>query len=257
MRLGEFAEDRVRMLGDRVTAALDSFSGPAGRDNAARCDVWLEDRPRALPPGSSILDAGAGTQLCRRFCGRLEYVYQDFCGYDGRGDGTALQSGTWPCGTITIVSDIAAIPRLDASFDVVMAIEVLEHLPDPLAALRELQRLLKPGGHLILTAPFSSWTHQSPFHFATGFIRYWYTRHLPALGLRIEELVANGNYFEFMSQEIRRFESVAGQYASSRMSWPERVAAAVVLRGLSRMGRQDEGSAELLRYGCQVHAVKT
>ena len=45
------------------------------------------------------------------------------------------------------------LPYDDASFDVVLLIEVIEHLSDHQAALGELARILKPGGSLILTTP--------------------------------------------------------------------------------------------------------
>jgi len=243
-------------LSNRVAAVLSRFSGPAGLENEAPRDAWLENCLRGLPSGSTILDAGAGTQRCRRFCSHLKYMSQDFCEYDGRGDGSALHSGDWEYGSTDIVSDITSIPRPDASFDAVMAIEVLEHLPDPLSALREFERLLKHGGHLILTAPFCSLTHQSPYHFASGFNSYWYTFHLPALGFRVLELETNGNFFEFLAQEIRRTSSVARRYTSVTSSLSDRLVAAAALRMMARMSRHDTGSAELLCYSYHVHAVK-
>lgn len=44
-----------------------------------------------------------------------------------------------------------ALPARDGTFDVVTAIEVLEHIPDPVAALTDMRRLLKPGGVLFVT----------------------------------------------------------------------------------------------------------
>jgi len=50
--------------------------------------------------------------------------------------------------------DISAMPSVpDQSFDVVISCDVLEHVPDDLAAMREICRILRPGGTAILTVP--------------------------------------------------------------------------------------------------------
>jgi SAM-dependent methyltransferase len=54
---------------------------------------------------------------------------------------------------VTHKVDITRVPLPDASYDVVMANHVLEHIPDDAAAMRELFRLLKPGGFALLTVP--------------------------------------------------------------------------------------------------------
>jgi SAM-dependent methyltransferase len=45
------------------------------------------------------------------------------------------------------------LPFRDASFDVVCALDILEHLDDDGAALRELHRITRPGGHLVAFVP--------------------------------------------------------------------------------------------------------
>ncbi|MBQ9430852.1 MAG: class I SAM-dependent methyltransferase [Kiritimatiellae bacterium] len=52
--------------------------------------------------------------------------------------------------------DVTAIPFPDQSFDWVICNHVLEHVPDDRKAMRELLRILKPGGHAILQTPFAA-----------------------------------------------------------------------------------------------------
>lgn len=227
-----------------------------GTKNEAARVRWLEETLNRILPGSRILDAGAGELRFQSFCGHLDYVAQDIGRYEGKGDGSGLQTGSWDQSRLDIVSDITAIPEPEASFDAVMCIEVFEHLPDPVAALREFARLLRKGGQLILTAPFCSLTHFAPYHFYTGFNRYFFERHLPASGFEIAEMTANGNFFEYLAQEIRRIPAVSGRYASNAPGPVESLAVRIVLRMLERFAGRDAGSDELLHFGHHVRAVR-
>lgn len=54
-------------------------------------------------------------------------------------------------------ADATRLPFLDHSLPLVCALDVLEHLPDDLATLREARRVLKPDGHLLLSVPAHPW----------------------------------------------------------------------------------------------------
>ena len=181
-------------------------------------NTWLAQTLGALPAGLRILDAGAGELRNKPLCGHLLYVSQDVCLYEGKGDSKGLQTETWDTSRIDLVCDITRVPEPDASFDVILCSEVFEHLTDPLKALDEFTRLLKPGGKLILTAPFASLVHFAPYHFATGFSRYWYEHHLPLRGMQIAALRANGDWFSFVKQELSRLPSMARRYG--HWAWP-------------------------------------
>ena len=137
-----------------------------------------------------------------------------------------------------------------------MCIEVLEHLPNTFLALKEFNRLLSPGGHLIITAPFCSLTHFAPYHYCTGFNRYYYETHLPTYGFKIVEIQANGNFFEYLAQEMRRLPNMIERYAQSRVRIWESMAMRTVLRTLQRVVSRDKGSSEVLCFGYHVYAKK-
>lgn len=56
------------------------------------------------------------------------------------------------------VADSEKLPAADASLDVVMSFDVLEHIPDTDGHLREVNRVLKPGGYYLLQTP-NKWTN--------------------------------------------------------------------------------------------------
>lgn len=62
---------------------------------------------------------------------------------------------------VTHKVDITRVSLPDGSYDVVMAHHVLEHIPDDAAAMRELYRLLKPGGTALLSAPINATRHET------------------------------------------------------------------------------------------------
>jgi SAM-dependent methyltransferase len=235
---------------------LASETPPVGKTNEPARIAWLEATLAKIPAGSRILDAGAGEQQFRKFCAHLNYVSQDFAQYDGGGDGSGLHSAGWDTSHTDIICDITKIPEPNGAFDAVMCTEVLEHVPDPVAALRELARLIRPGGYLVLSAPFCSLTHMAPYHFSTGFSRYFYREHLAKLGLEILDLQENGNYFEYLAQETRRVRGLARRYADGPLREDELAAVDTLLAALTRLSAADRGSAELLHFGCHVFATK-
>ena len=239
-----------------ITKLIKSIRPSVGKSNEHVRDRWIEDTLNSIPENSRILDAGAGTQRYRKFCKHLDYVSQDFGKYNGQGDSTGMQTGEFDYGELNIISDITSIPEPDSSFDTVMCIEVLEHLPDPVLAIKEFSRLIKQKGHLILTAPFCSLTHFSPYHFCTGFSKNWYKIHLPAYDLKIIDISPNGNFFEYLAQEVDRIPSVSKRYLKDKPGLIERLCIFVILRMLSRFSKKGYESSNLLCFGYHVLAKK-
>lgn len=216
---------------------------------------WIASALKKIPANLTLLDAGAGESQFKKYCSHLKYIAQDFAQYDGTGD-TGLQTGNWDNSKLDIVSDITAIPLPDASVDAIMCTEVFEHIPDPVAAVKEFNRLLKPGGYLLITAPFASLTHFAPYHFASGLSRFWYEKHLPDNNFVIDELMLNGNYFEYIAQENRRLKSMTLKYTGRKINILEKIIIHLNLYILERISKRDKGSSELLCYGIHVFGRK-
>jgi 2-polyprenyl-3-methyl-5-hydroxy-6-metoxy-1,4-benzoquinol methylase len=98
------------------------------------------------PPGETLLDIGCGTGALWDFVrDHVEnYLGVDAVRYDGFPDACAF----YPADL-----DTASVPLPDGSAEVVVAVEVIEHLENPRAFFRELTRLAKPGGLVVLTTP--------------------------------------------------------------------------------------------------------
>jgi SAM-dependent methyltransferase len=139
--------------------------------------------------GGLILDVGAGDAPYRPLFRHACYETADFCQVDK------------PYSVPTHVCDITSIPVEDGRYDLVLMTQVLEHLPDPLKALREINRITRPGGRLWLSCPFYYPEHEQPFDY------YRYTqfglRHLVSqAGFIVEELEWLEGYSAAVSHQL-------------------------------------------------------
>jgi SAM-dependent methyltransferase len=101
---------------------------------------------RYAPAGARILDVGCGTGATTLGLRRSGAVF----GLDvGR---TALEIARGR-GLDVVQGSAAGLPARPAAFDLVLALDVLEHLEDDVAAAREMRAALRPGGFLVATVP--------------------------------------------------------------------------------------------------------
>ena len=107
-----------------------------------------------LQPGETLADVGCGVgDDARALAGRVAPGGR-VIGLDASADMIARASAADnPSGLEFIVADAAALELADASCDAARADRMLQHVADPLAALREMRRILKPGGRLVVVEP--------------------------------------------------------------------------------------------------------
>jgi SAM-dependent methyltransferase len=113
-----------------------------------------------LRDGQSLLDLGCGTgrhafEAMRRGATVVALDADDAELKDVKAvSGAMLETGELPRGEGGVVNgDALALPFHDDEFDRIIAAEVLEHIPDDERALRELVRVLRPGGRMAVTVP--------------------------------------------------------------------------------------------------------
>lgn len=180
------------------------------RFNVAGRDEWVASVAAEVAANSRVLDVGAGTAPYRGLFAHCEYKTHDF----GQEPSTVGRYAP-----LDFVSDINAIPTPDASFDVIVCTEVLEHVPDPAQSVAEMSRILRPGGTLLLSAPLASFLHQQPFHFYGGFTPYWYRHFLSACGLEVQSIEPNHGFFSLFAQESQRFSACLDPRRTWRLSF--------------------------------------
>lgn len=111
---------------------------------------WLAQELEKLPPGQKIVDIGCGQSQFRDLLDR-HYA----CGVD-----------FYPYPMARLVTDLnGALPLEDGSCDVAVLSNVLEHIFEPRFLLSEMNRILKPGGHMLIVVPFMIKLHQPPYDF--------------------------------------------------------------------------------------------
>jgi SAM-dependent methyltransferase len=121
---------------------------------------YYRDVTRHFPPDAKLLDVGCGT-------GWLAEHFSDYTGIDGSPEAVAAAQAK---GRSIVQGDVdEPLPFEDSSFDGVVLKDLLEHVADPVALVREVHRVLRPAGLVFASSPdaqrwvWDDYTHRRPF----------------------------------------------------------------------------------------------
>lgn len=93
------------------------------------------------------------------------------------------------------------LPFADGTADTTLSIQVLEHVFDPVAMVREMVRVTRPGGHLVLVVPQTANVHELPHHYQ-NFTRYWLEELAVRLDLEVVEYQAMGGAWSTLASRL-------------------------------------------------------
>ncbi len=162
-----------------------------------------------IKPTDRVLDAGSGNIDEQRLRNELLAT------------GAKLDTLDFlPGAGIDIVADITNTGLAPNSYDVILCMQVLEHVQDPGAVCRELARLVKPGGWIALTAPQSAWLHNLPWHYF-HFTREGFALLCKAADLEMQLISPQGGHFMQLGNILHYSCRVVEAHA--RGKWWERI----------------------------------
>lgn len=90
------------------------------------------------------------------------------------------------------------LPFDDNTYDCVLCTQVLEHVPYPQLILAEISRVLKPGGHAILSLPFVWEEHEAPYDFFQ-FTQFGIKRILKDTNLEVDIMIKDSGVFKTLA----------------------------------------------------------
>jgi SAM-dependent methyltransferase len=218
---------------------LDSFLAESPL-NRPLITEFVTRAAASLPAGSRVLDAGAGTAPYRELFAGHEYITTDWAN-------TPHPEGR----RADVIAPIHDLPLEPASFDCVICTEVIEHVADPVAALAELRRVLKPSARAWVTAPFVWEFHEEPYDY------YRYTRYglrsvLERAGFERVEVEPFGGCFSTVAQLLRTLSSIAGASSLGARAAGEGLRRAAP--ALARLDRWDRRGVLPLGHGAVAMA---
>jgi ubiquinone/menaquinone biosynthesis C-methylase UbiE len=136
-----------------VEEELDTWSEYHGHRHEMRYRLVGEAARANLPSGGVLLDIGCGSALVAdQLLDRdAHYIGVDFGGHHIESAAKRHHDVAGPLRTSFLRADGERLPLADASIDVVVFTEVIEHLLRPELAVWEIARVLRPGGVLVMT----------------------------------------------------------------------------------------------------------
>jgi SAM-dependent methyltransferase len=218
---------------------------------AGRRQLFANEITRAnIHQNSSVLDVGVGSGSNLRMLAEMEFP--NVIGLDANPDAVQICRDK---GFASVQQgSICNLPFSSESFDLVLATDVIEHVQDDVVALREIYRVLRPGGYVLITVP----AFQSLWGLQDEVARHFRRYRLGTLVKRVIDaklMIVRSYYFNYLlfapiwsARQIIRLARV-------RLDSENQLNSPVINRILTAIFRLDIATAPLLRPPFGVSAV--
>lgn len=237
----------------RRLALVALLNMPAGISDhlPATMSRWRGMRKASVNRSTRILDVGCGNGALLRALERSGF--KDLHGVDP----FIEQGSTGPHITITK----GRIGDLEGAYDFILLAHSLEHMPDPLATLRDVARVCAPGGHVLIGVPVvnRSWVELGPDWMGLDPPRHLFIPSVPGLtalvnsvpGLRVNDTWFDTLDLEFYGSQLARMRVPMFDRATGVTTDPAQYFDKAQLARWSRQARDhnrhgDAGTASLL-----------
>lgn len=153
--------------------------------------LWRELTRALSPLGGEVIDIGCGAAPYRQL---FSSKVTRYIGVDrDRTDNSCIE---------IVSADAHSLPFESATFDVAVSFQALEHVEKPSECMREMSRVIRPGGHVVITAPGVWPLHEAPRDF------WRFTR------FGLAELCAEARLCDVVITPLGGLWSTVGQFAN-------------------------------------------
>jgi SAM-dependent methyltransferase len=153
-------------------------------------DRWVAEAGRVGSDKSfRVLDAGAGIAPYRKHFESVTYETADFGEVDKK------------YSHLDYTCRLEELPMADGTYDLVLCSQVLEHVAEPVTVLKEIRRVLKPGGQAWVSAPLFYEEHEIPHDFYR-YTQFAWRRMADEAGFTVERIDWLEGYYGTVSYQL-------------------------------------------------------
>ena len=197
-------------------------------------DEFYFNHVAELVPGSRVLDLGGHKTRKRGRFNIEDYQLRVFY------SNLYAEKGT------DVLADAAFAPFAENCFDAVICSELLEHVADPIPGLKEIHRVLRARGEVLICAPFLYRIHGDPYDYCRYSDQYW-QKYLTKIGFDTIQVKRQGLFWSVLVDMLCEFAYQLRKEGLPKLVFSQGVVDALVAWGV-RLALNKDGQTTSVRH---------